>query len=126
MGEGKFCTKCGAANKADARYCMKCGHRLSGEEGGSKLPKKRKRHLFDASRESAHARGYAIAVVMGIIFCSAAQNISNDPATRIADAFAVESAHEALGQAQVWFIIGIIITIGGILGLVQYFANREK
>ncbi|MGO9309956.1 MAG: twin-arginine translocase TatA/TatE family subunit [Spirochaetia bacterium] len=28
-GAGPFCARCGAANPADARYCTKCGNRLT-------------------------------------------------------------------------------------------------
>lgn len=125
MAEKRFCEKCGTPSKAGAQYCCKCGHCLSRDDGNGGKGGQGKRGLFDSSRESMHARGYALAVILGVIIFVFCQQVVNNPMMTLVDNPSLESAREAINQAQIWSVFGVVIAVGGILGLIQYF-NRSK
>lgn len=67
------------------------------------------------------ARGYVIAVIMALIFLFTAQNTLGDRQSVLMSSDSLDEYQSLIDGAYFFGILGIIIGVGGVVGLVQYF-----
>ena len=127
MGDGKQCVRCGTANKADARYCRRCGEPLPTalQRRQHKEVRSERGHLFDRTRESLVARACLVVLILGALLVFFSQSAISQASNYSWASYFVEDYEEAMANNYLMSMVGIIMAIGGGVGLIQYFVRTR-